>query len=289
MPNEPDSTLPAKPLLVEDLAEAIQSIIRLAQERNSAPGGCSEQPSLAILRVIQNLTPEEWEAFASTHGMDGWVYFSLQNDVKDSVRQLLSAQQRLLYECDHDPLTGIGNRRFLSRTLEAEVERANRSQTELSLVYLDLDGFKEVNDTYGHDCGDVVLVRMAKLLQRSVRHYDLVCRLGGDEFIILLPTSSCWTGDMLANRLLESFRREKFTCGDKCFSLSFSAGVSSLALCEEMSPDALLKSADTAMYEAKNNGRNSVVRARRDKKAKDHSSLVQAQEKLFLFSGSGLE
>lgn len=244
---------------------------------------------LAVLRVLRNCGVDEWETLAREHNLTDWLSFPLRKDAAESVRQLLSIQKRLIHESDHDPLTGIYNRRFLNRNLEIEIERAARSQTELSLLYLDIDNFKQVNDVFGHDCGDKVLVQLAELLQRSVRHYDLAVRLGGDEFVVLLPTSSCWTGVMMGNRLLEAFSGIVFDCDGSTFSLSFSAGVSSLALCEEESATSLLKSADAAMYDAKRAGKNSVVLAQSVRKAKDHASLVQAQEKLFLFSGPDSE
>ena len=274
-------------MLSDKLVADLEKVVKLVQEHacSTENGGCS----LALLRVLQNVTPEEWEHFACTQNLERWISFPLQHDLSLSISRLLAMQETLAYQRDHDFLTGLGNRRFFDRNLESELLRAVRSYTELSVIYLDIDDFKKVNDTYGHNCGDLVLQRLAKILQTSVRHYDVVGRIGGEEFAVLLPASSCWTGLMLGNRLLEDFRRERFDF-DTSLSLTFSAGVSSLALLDnEINSDALMKSADKALYEAKRKGKNAVVLINGGKRGKDQGSLVLAQEKQFLFSGSDSE
>lgn len=290
MPTEPNNTAaPADGVLNKELTAGLEKVASLVHEHiRSLP---PDSKALALLRVLKNVSPEEWERYASEHGLTDWLVFPLDCEVGDSVRQLVSIQKRLLYESDHDALTGIGNRRYFVRHLETEVERALRSHTELTLVFLDIDGFKAVNDSFGHDCGDMVLKRLAKLLQSSVRHYDIAARIGGEEFVLLLPASSCWTGVMLATRLLETFSKETFECDGRFFTLTFSAGVASLAQLDEseLSGDTLLKHADKAMYEAKRKGKNTVVLAESSNSARNQASLVHAQEKQFLFSGSGSE
>lgn len=284
---EHDSTLTGPIEIDDNLIEAFKKLELLV--RDQAGSLSPSDDSLAVLRLLRNIDVDTWERLSRENDLPDWLYFPLRKDAAESVRQLLAIQKRLIHGNDHDPLTGIYNRRFLNRNLEIEVERAARSQSELSLLYLDIDNFKQVNDSFGHDCGDKVLIQLAQLLHNSVRHYDLAVRLGGDEFVVLLPTSSCWTGVMMGNRLLESFSNIVFDCEGNTFTLSFSAGVSSLALCSEDSAKELLKSADTAMYEAKRAGKNNVILAQAKRKAKDHASLVQAQEKLFLFLGSDPE
>lgn len=285
MPTEPkDSALPENvlnPKLADDL-EKVASLVRNNFSHLPASGG-----SLALVRVLAGVGPEAWERFASTYGLENWLSLPLECGLAESVNSLLSLQERLAFQRDHDALTGIGNRGYFNRRLQMEVSRALRSHLELSLLYIDLDNFKKVNDTYGHACGDVVLQRLSKLLHTSVRHYDIVARLGGEEFAVILPATSCWTGLMLGNRLLDLFRREEFVCAGNVFSMTFSGGVSSLALLDEgeRNESALLHSADKALYEAKNSGKNSVAIAVSDKIDKDRNSLVQAQEKQLLFSG----
>jgi diguanylate cyclase (GGDEF)-like protein len=244
----------------------------------------------ALVRVVPGLAPEDWARFASTHGLTQWMAFALDREVSSCVNHFLDGYEKLAFQSEHDALTGIGNRRHFNRQLQKEVDRALRSEAELTLIFIDLDGLKFVNDTYGHPCGDVVLKTLAEILKSSVRHYDIASRIGGDEFAVILPASSCWTGMVIAGRLLEEFRQTTFSCDGVQFSLSFSVGVSSLSLLDgACTPEALLKSADSAMYEAKTKGKNSVIMANRGKMSRTLRSLVHSEEKQLLFSGKDAE
>jgi diguanylate cyclase (GGDEF)-like protein len=103
-----------------------------------------------------------------------------------------------------DPLTGLYNRRYLIRRLESEFARARRHLRSLSLIVMDLDGFKQVNDLHGHDAGDRVLIRVADRLRRSLREFDTVARYGGDEFVILLPETDATQARAAAERIRQS-------------------------------------------------------------------------------------
>lgn len=290
MPNEAhDSDISRELSLFPKLAEELERVAALVRQHCASRSGKGQD--LALVRVLSDMRPDDWERISSTYSLENWLSIPLQGELAESVASLLSFQQRLAFQRDHDALTGIGNRGYFNRRLDSEVARALRSHTELSLLYLDLDRFKLVNDTYGHACGDVVLQRLASTLQAAVRHYDILARIGGEEFAVILPATSCWTAMMLGNRLLDIFRKETFSCGDAVFSMTFSAGVSSLALLddESKSSQALLASADKALYDAKGKGRNIVAIAMSEKIDKDRNSLVQAQEKQFLFSGLDAE
>lgn len=286
MPNEhpENSPRPAADFFPE-LADNLEKVATLVRQACPEPSGCSG--SLALVRVLSGVGIDEWEKLASTYALENWLGIPLGDTLSESVNSMLAMQKRLAFQRDHDALTGIGNRGYFNRRLENEVSRALRSREELSLLYLDLDRFKQVNDTYGHPCGDVVLQRLAKVLRLSVRHYDILARVGGEEFAVILPATSCWTAAMLGNRLLAAFRQEQFTCGDAVFSMTFSGGVSSLTLLDEddKTDTALLASADKALYDAKGKGRNTISIATSEKIDKDRNSLVQAQEKQLLFSG----
>lgn len=291
MPTESNKTDPhPESALTADLVQELERVVELLR-KELVPSGASAPDAIAIVRVLESISLNDWECFASTHGLENWLCFSLQQELADAVSSLLEAQERLAFQRDHDPLTGLGNRGFFNRRLESEVSRALRSNNELSLLYLDLDNFKLVNDTYGHDCGDMVLQRLGAVLRDNVRHYDVPARIGGEEFCIILPSTSCWTGVMLGNRLLDLFRRESFQSGGDSFSVTFSGGVSSLSLLDEDRKNSaeLLKSADKALYDAKAGGKNTIALATSDKLSKDRASLVRAQEKQFLFSFLGSE
>ena len=290
MPTEHSNDCPLpEQSLSPDLVRELETVVKAVRAALDTVGTCDD--ALALVRVIENVTPEEWERFASTHGLEQWLCIALKSELADSVAAFIEVQQRLAFQRDHDALTGIANRGYFNRRLEAELERAIRSKNELSLLYVDIDNFKRVNDTYGHGCGDEVLRRLAKVMRDHVRHYDVVARIGGEEFCVILPSTSCWTGVMLGNRLLDLFRRETFTCNGDTFSLTFSGGVSGLSMLDEdrQNSTELLKSADKALYDAKAGGKNTIRLAESERLGKDRSSLVQAQEKQFLFSFLGSE
>ncbi|MDR1946509.1 MAG: GGDEF domain-containing protein [Desulfovibrio sp.] len=264
--------------MLADLESVVEQVLRETPH--------SGDDSTALLRILKGVPLETWERCASTYGLDNWLALPLQHGRAEAVAKMLEVQQRLAFQRDHDALTGIGNRGYFNRRLDEEVSRAMRSHTELSLMLIDLDNFKQVNDRYGHACGDRVLQGMAKLLQNSVRHYDITARIGGEEFAAILPATTVWTGVMLGNRLLDSFRKECFTCNGEDFSMAFSGGVSTLSLLdgERKNGACLMESADKAMYEAKRNGKNSVTAALNERLNKDRTSLVHAGEKQLLFA-----
>lgn len=285
MPTKPDSGYSASSqILSSALAHELETVVEAVNSvsKHIATG----DNAIALVRVFDNVTPGEWERLASTHCLRQWLCIPIKAQLADSVSTFLEMQRQLAFQRDHDPLTGIANRGYFNQQLEDEVKRALRSRTELSLLYVDIDDFKIVNDTYGHCCGDEVLKRLARVLHGNVRPYDIVARVGGEEFCVILPATSCWTAFMLGNRLLGLFRRELFTCDDKTFSLTFSGGVSSLSQLEDENKNStgLLKRADKALYDAKGRGKNLIRLAESERYGAVRSSLVQAREKEFLFS-----
>jgi diguanylate cyclase (GGDEF)-like protein len=269
--------------MLADLENVVESILLQLPVRGNA--------ATALVRVLQGISLEDWERCASTYGLENWLAVPLQCDRAEAVAKMLALQQRLAFQRDHDALTGIGNRGYFNRRLDEEVSRALRSHTELSLILLDLDNFKQINDRWGHACGDRVLQDVARLLQNSMRHYDITARIGGEEFAVILPATTVWTGVMLGNRLLSALKKERFACNEESFTVTFSGGVATLALLdrERKNSACLLESADKAMYEVKKNGKNNVAAASSEKLNKDRTSLVHAGEKQFLFADMGAE
>jgi len=161
----------------------------------------------------------------------------------------------------HDGLTGLLVRRHFRQRLEEEVDRALRRGTSLAFLMVDLDHFKEVNDTYGHLVGDVVLREVANLLRRSVREIDGVGRYGGEEFAVLLPEADRPFAIGVANRIRQMIGQTWFKAYDEEIQITVSVGV---ALCPEEARgvDALIEQADRAMYQAKDQGRNQTVTLR---------------------------
>jgi diguanylate cyclase (GGDEF)-like protein/PAS domain S-box-containing protein len=160
-----------------------------------------------------------------------------------------------------DPLTGLYNRRYLEDTLEREIRRALRAQQSLGILMLDLDYFKKFNDTYGHEAGDAVLRESGALLARSIRAEDTVCRFGGEEFVILLPTASLDAANMRAESIRVKLRELLVTHQGRSLGvITMSAGVAAFPV-HGSSPKELLAAADAALYRAKGEGRDRVVKA----------------------------
>jgi diguanylate cyclase (GGDEF)-like protein len=157
---------------------------------------------------------------------------------------------------DLDALTGLHNRRYFHETLARECSRAHRYERKLSLIVFDLDDFKEVNDRIGHLAGDTVLAEAAERVRDVVRTADIACRVGGDEFAVILPESSLEDADQLYRRIQNAISSRPLGQGGKLF---LSAGVAELRA--EDDPVAFFQRADDALYRAKEAGKGRVVSA----------------------------
>jgi diguanylate cyclase (GGDEF)-like protein/PAS domain S-box-containing protein len=160
-----------------------------------------------------------------------------------------------------DPLTGLYNRRYLTEMLERESRRCVRSEQPLGILMLDLDHFKKFNDTYGHDAGDIVLREAASFLSKSIRSEDIVCRFGGEEFVVILPTANLDAAYARAERIRSKLHElTVLHQGQSLGMITASVGVASLPL-HGTTPDVLIAAADAALYRAKREGRDRVVKA----------------------------
>lgn len=161
-----------------------------------------------------------------------------------------------------DPLTELYNSRYLHTRADQEVALFKRTGQNMALIMADIDHFKYVNDQYGHSVGDIVLQQVAKVMQNTTRKIDVVARVGGEEFTMLLPDSTTKGAMVLAERIRERIASTPIVLPDgRTINVKISLGVSST---EEFSPDVfteLYESADNALYRAKRDGRNRVVKA----------------------------
>jgi len=176
---------------------------------------------------------------------------NLQDDLKRTNELLLE-----LSNTDH--LTGLFNRRYLMESLGKEVQRSLRKKGVLSMILLDIDHFKQVNDQYGHLQGDIVLQKVAVLMQKELRAYDTAARYGGEEFIAILPDASLEEAAFVANRVRTSVQNVKFSGELSQLSLTASLGVAMFSQQDCANVDGFIKLADDALYLAKANGRNRV-------------------------------
>jgi diguanylate cyclase (GGDEF)-like protein len=157
-----------------------------------------------------------------------------------------------------DPLTKVYNRRHLMRALDIAVSKSIRTEEDLSCIMLDVDYFKKINDSYGHLGGDEVLAVLGNLLKIHLRPYDVVARFGGEEFALLLPGASILEASETAERIRQIAEAESIRFKTGVIRFTLSAGVASLSTLQIKTPDALVDSADIALYRAKRDGRNRV-------------------------------
>jgi two-component system cell cycle response regulator len=190
-------------------------------------------------------------------------------------QEVVKDQERWRDEAARDGLTGLFNDRFLIQVAEKELARVRRYGHPLSLLMIDLDGFKAINDNCGHLKGDQILKSVANLLQQSVRSVDAVARYGGDEFAILLPETDQEHAILIGERILHEVRRHPYLDQNRFYPLSASLGIASTEAGITRSLD-LIEQADRALYDAKRSGRNRVSSSRRkDKRARDESFETQ--------------
>jgi diguanylate cyclase (GGDEF)-like protein len=180
--------------------------------------------------------------------------------VKSLVVQVQRQAEELLRVSRTDALTGLDNRRYLEERLEEAFEHARRLSEPFALLMCDLDKFKSVNDTYGHQAGDAVLKELADVLRAQAREIDRVGRYGGEEFMLLLPGTTLNAAQRLGERVREAVEAHTFSFLGGTLRRTLSAGVAAWPHPRLSTVDALVKAADDALYVAKETGRNRVVR-----------------------------
>lgn len=160
-----------------------------------------------------------------------------------------------------DGLTGLYNYRHFLRAAEQELERTRRNGQPTALIMVDLDHFKQVNDLWGHQVGNLVLRRCAALMQQTLRKIDIPCRYGGEEFALLLPATDLPHAVNAAERLRQGIQQLSIEVGAESFSVTASMGISLCRNGENLTPGELVERADAFLYQAKRKGRNRVCHA----------------------------
>lgn len=183
----------------------------------------------------------------------------LNEKLEQANRQLEHANARLNELASTDPLTGLYNRREFQRTFRREFQRMKRDGTPLALAMLDIDHFKALNDTHGHDFGDMVLIEVADLLKTCARETDIVARYGGEEFTVLMPNTGAAEALNASERLCRQMAERAVSDGRHDARVTVSIGVAAVGPEDVPSHEALLRWADEALYAAKARGRNCVV------------------------------
>ena len=156
----------------------------------------------------------------------------------------------------YDPLTGLMNRRYIYEYLKHKSKSC--SKRYFSLIMCDLDHFKRINDTYGHDCGDMVLSEVGRLIKDVMRPQDMISRWGGEEFVVILPEMDIEEAAEVAERIRVEIQNNRFLYQDSRFTITMSFGISKQPY-HEMDPSKIIQEADHNLYKAKNSGRNRIV------------------------------
>jgi diguanylate cyclase (GGDEF)-like protein len=177
-------------------------------------------------------------------------------DLEKEKAELLRTREQMRHFAEHDDLTGLWNHRIIVERLRQEVERSRREGSPLSVILVDLDHFKQVNDTFGHPSGDLVLQEIGAIFQSAVRSYDWVGRYGGEEFLLILPGSGFAGAHLRAEELRAAVQRAHIHDGERVIPVTASFGVASGFPSHY---EVLINAADAALYRAKDNGRNCIV------------------------------
>jgi len=202
---------------------------------------------------------------------------SLQSEVesdREEIRrfaaELAMTNRRLQEAALLDPLTGIPNRRYAMDRIQQEWSAAGRSARPLACMLIDVDHFKRINDTYGHDVGDIVLQRVADVLKQTARTPDVICRIGGEEFLVICPDTDASAAGQCAERLRHAAGAMRISVGNVTLQITISVGVAAMDVAMT-GPDSMIKAADQAVYAAKQSGRNRtcIYRPRNVAKAQD--------------------
>ncbi len=264
-----------------DLVSAM--MIRIQQVRNKT-GGASHQITSSLARLKKSVSLEDLQEIRSiliseAEGLKNHTK-KMQSQLDESQAQLRETQQKLRKlesELERtrsdsltDPLTGLTNRRALDEALGKELARSTRHNLNLSLILFDLDHFKKVNDTYGHQVGDKVLKAVADKATEMVRQTDTLCRFGGEEFALLLPETDLAAAVMTAEKIRKGVQSLRFRVQGTYLAVTSSFGVTSLRRAREIQPqegederisldERLIYLADMALYSSKKKGRNCVT------------------------------
>jgi diguanylate cyclase (GGDEF)-like protein len=181
------------------------------------------------------------------------ITYQMASSIKHS--QVISSMKDMTI---YDTLTRVFNRRHFNQVLEDELKNAFRTKQPLSIIMVDIDHFKAINDRYGHEEGDRALIHIASILKASLRKHDIVARFGGEEFLVMLPRAIMKDAVVIAERIRRSIEATPLSVDGEEVHLTVSLGVAAVPVIWPESKEELIKCADTALYEAKGKGRNRV-------------------------------
>ncbi|WP_423682109.1 GGDEF domain-containing protein [Undibacterium sp. WLHG33] len=233
----------------QDKMDAYANKIRNTSDANEV--------SLIISNILDETRVVQSETLRSRD-----IIVAAQKEVTEAAEKIKGLENKLAQMSElvrEDQLTGSLNRRGMEDIFEREADRADRRSTPLCIAMLDLDNFKKLNDTHGHNAGDEALVHLVRVVKQTLRSIDVIARWGGEEFIIIMPETGLEEAAQAMVRVQRELTKHFFTADEQRLFITFSAGVA-LRMPHE-SQESLVKRADKAMYEAKQSGKNRVVKA----------------------------
>jgi len=256
--------------------------------RSAIPGSASDsETSVALVRLMRGLSVNEARRFLEAHDLaDRWLCLSLSEDFP-ALERFSRLLESLIRDRDRDYLTGLKNRRFFENILGRELELSRKFRVPVTVVILDVDDFKQINDTHGHSLGDRVLRDLSAILREEIRATDTAARIGGEEFALLLSGSGMRQSEKTLERVREMIARAGISYGEGGEVINFTAslGAATYRGIGQMDGDSMLEFADKALYRAKEKGKNRVeISVVTGPRAKD-TAVVGREEKKFLFSG----
>lgn len=229
--------------ILNQKTDEIINILKLVLTTNLNPGNVAEDVAKEVKKEIKN---DQAKLLDKVSNVD--------KQLKKVVEDKSEAEQMLLI----DELTGIRNRLGFNKKFKEELFLSKRYQHPLSIVMIDLDDFKSINDNYGHPAGDFVLVEMTKLIKSQIRSIDFIARWGGEEFILVLPETPINAGFNLSDRIRAIIAEHKFKFKKKVMKTTISGGIASYPE-DGSNEDILIKKADEKLLQSKRNGKNKIT------------------------------
>jgi diguanylate cyclase len=262
---------PAAPSSVSSSPETLDMVRALLQAMTNANTELhadltrfSDESSSLLAQVQGSTDPTSVaELFQAMTASSSWLLSQVDSarteldSTREQLNQMHAELERAQQLAVSDPLTGLPNRRALDSVLAREIARARRHRTELCIAVLDVDHFKRINDAHGHDVGDLALKHLADTIKGAVREVDVLARLGGEEFVLVLPDTPLVGAEFTMNRLLRTTQGAPLALDSKQITVAFSAGLAQWHA--EEGVEAIIKRADQAMYRAKAAGRGMVM------------------------------
>lgn len=239
-----------KPLLANKELKRFDPIIPEAAEYDI--GSIAIAPITLDGEIVGSINQADIDSFRFEPGIDTSLLEQLALKVSLCLSNV-TAHERLKFLAFHDPLTGLLNRGVMEKILEREFQRSKRYHIDLTALFLDLDDFKSINDTFGHDNGDVALCHIADCLNRLKRDSDIVARFAGDEFVVILPSTNKAQAENYIKRVKHELANNPLLANDTSFHVKLSYGLASVFEKEMESSAILLKAADKRLYKAKKN------------------------------------